>query len=66
MSTNRGNKPDGVRRRRVRPDGLIEEWSAAMGWVITVPADPQPREIDLSEGAAGWERVREYLRRRLR
>jgi hypothetical protein len=53
-------------RRRVRQrNGVTEEWSAAMGRVITIAADPQPRRIDVSADAPGWERVR-TLRMRLR
>jgi hypothetical protein len=42
MRTDRGDKPGGVRRRRVLPGGVIEEWDPAMGWVRTIPADPRP------------------------
>jgi hypothetical protein len=48
--------------RRVLPDGTIEEVSAAMGRVITVFADPRPRAVDLA--GDGWERWREFRRRR--
>jgi hypothetical protein len=57
MATNRGNKPEDARRRRVRSDGLIEEWYAGMGWVTTIPADPQPRKLNISADAPGWERL---------
>jgi hypothetical protein len=50
--------------RRVLADGVIEEWSAAMGWVLTIPAEPRPRKIDLSDGAPGWEPLQAFLRRR--
>jgi hypothetical protein len=57
------NEPNGVRRRRVLLDGVVEEWDAAMGRVLTIPADPRPRKIDLSVDAAGWERLRKVLGR---
>jgi hypothetical protein len=66
MTIKSSRKLDELRRRVRQRNGVTEEWSAAMGWVITVPADPRPREIDLSEGAAGWEPWRTYLGRRLR
>jgi hypothetical protein len=55
--------------RRVLPDGTVAEWSAAMGWVFTVAADPPRAEAfeRRREGAPGWVRlpvVREYLRAR--
>jgi hypothetical protein len=62
MTTNGNERPDGV-RRRVLPGGIIEEESAAMGRVFTIPANPQARKIDLSDGAAAWERLRTLLRR---
>jgi hypothetical protein len=64
MTTNSGGEPNSVRRRRVLRDGVIEEWDAGMGRVFTIPADPRPRKIDLSVDAAGWERLRTWLRRR--
>jgi hypothetical protein len=64
MSTNGNERPDGM-RRRVLPGGIIEEESAAMGRVFTIPASPtEGRKIDLSDGAAGWERLRTLLRGR--
>jgi hypothetical protein len=63
MATNRGEKPEDVRRRRVGSDGLIEEWDPGMGWVTTIPADPQPRKLDVSADAPGWERWRTFLLR---
>jgi hypothetical protein len=45
----------GPRRRRL-PDGTVEEYSAAMGWSLIVPAYPRPRTIDLSADAPGWLR----------
>jgi hypothetical protein len=66
MATSGGNEPSGARRRRVLPGGVIEEWDAAMGRVRTIPADPGPREIDLSADAPGWERLRAWLERRRR
>ena len=62
------NEPKGVRRlprRRVRRDGVLEEWDPAMGRVWTIPAEPRPRKIDLRADAAGWERLRTF-RGRLR
>jgi hypothetical protein len=50
-------------RRRVLFDGVIEERSAAMGRVFTVPADPRSRKIDVSDAAPGWERWQTFLRR---
>ena len=64
--TDKGNESNGVqrqRRRRVRFDGVIEEYSAAMGRVFTIPGDPRPGGIDLSVDALGWERLRACLRR---
>ncbi len=63
MATNNGDKRNDVRRRRVRWGGVIEEWDAALGRVLTLPADPRSRKIDVSAGAAGWERWQTFLRR---
>jgi hypothetical protein len=62
MHQNKGKKPD-VRkgpRRRVLSNGVIEEWSAAMGRSLIIPADPHPRKIDVSADAPGWERLRTF------
>ena len=64
MSTDHDDRRKGRRRRLVLPGGVIKEWDAAMGWVLTIPADPPPRGIDLSADAAGWERLQTFLRRR--
>jgi hypothetical protein len=37
-------------------DGAFLTISAAMGTVYSIPADPQPRAIDLRPEAPGWER----------
>jgi hypothetical protein len=63
MGPIKGDKPDDVRLRRELLDGVIEEWSPAMGRVFTTPADPRPRTIDLSADAAGWEPWQTFLRR---
>jgi hypothetical protein len=63
MAMNQGDKPNDVRRRLVRSDGIIEEWCPAMGRVLTIPADPQPRKLDVSADAAGWERLQTLLQR---
>jgi hypothetical protein len=58
-----GDKPNDVRLRRALLDGVIEEWSPTMGRVVTIPADPRLRTIDLSADAAGWEPWETFLRR---
>jgi hypothetical protein len=63
MALNQGDQPNDVRGRRVRSDGVIEEYSAAMGWTFTIPADPRPRKLDVSAHAAGWERLQTLLQR---
>jgi hypothetical protein len=66
MKTNNSNEDRGARReprRSVRFDGVIVEYSAAMGRVFTIPADPRPLAIDLDPDAPGWERLHVYLRR---
>jgi hypothetical protein len=57
--------------RRPEPGdgGITTQWSAAMGWVYTIPADaPRAERLERRlEGAPGWVRlpvVREYLRAR--
>jgi hypothetical protein len=60
MTKYRSDMPNAV-RRRVRSDGVIEEWSAAMGWVSTIPADPRPRKLGVSADAANWERLQTFL-----
>jgi hypothetical protein len=50
-------------RRRVRFDGVIEETNAAMGRVLTIPAEPRRQGVDVSVGAPGWEPLRSYLSR---
>jgi hypothetical protein len=49
---------DDLRRRLLQLKGMSEEWNAAMGWVITVSADPRPARVDVSADAAGWVRWR--------
>ena len=63
MAMNQGDKPNDVRRRRVRSDGVIEESSAAMGWTFPIPADPRPQKQDVSVDAAGGERLQTLLQR---
>jgi hypothetical protein len=60
---NQEDKANDVRRRRVRSDGVIEEWCPAMGRVFTIPADPRPRKLDVSVDAAGWQRLQNLLQR---
>jgi hypothetical protein len=50
-------------RRRVLPGGIIEERNTAMGRVLTIPASPPGRRIDISAGAPGWESLQTYPRR---
>jgi len=64
MPTNRVDEPNHRRRRRVLPGGVTEEWSAALGWVRTIPANPRPRKIDLSADDDAWVTLQEFLRRR--
>jgi hypothetical protein len=56
-----GNAP---RKGQELPGGIVVEESAAMGKVLTVPADPRPGGLDLSQEASGWESWAQ-LRRRL-
>jgi hypothetical protein len=62
MIPKRNDTPQVVRRIRMLAGGVIEERSAAMGRVLTVPADPR-RRIDLSVDSAGWERWQTFRRR---
>jgi hypothetical protein len=43
-------------------DGAFLTISAAMGKLFDVPARPQA--LDLGEDASGWQRLREFRRRR--
>jgi hypothetical protein len=63
LALNPGDQPHDVPFRRVRSDGVIEEYSAAMGWTFTIPADPRPRKLDVRVDAAGWERLQELSQR---
>jgi hypothetical protein len=63
MSMNCREKFEELRRRLLRQEGVSEEYSAAMGRVITISADPRPARIDVSADAPGWERLRTYLSR---
>jgi len=49
-------------RRRVRRDVVKVEWDAAMGRVFTVPADPSPQKVELSDGSPGWVPLQEFRR----
>jgi hypothetical protein len=53
--------------RTVLPDGTVEETSAAMGKIITVPGNPLPPPpfAMVATEDAGWERWREVRRRLL-
>jgi hypothetical protein len=42
---------------------MVVKEGGAMGRVYIVSGDPQPRGIDLSAGASGWERLRTFARR---
>jgi hypothetical protein len=50
-------------RRRVRFDGVIEEWSAATGRSFLIPANPRRPGIDVSVDAPGWEPLGTFLKR---
>ena len=50
-------------RRRVRRDAVKVEWYAAMGRVFTVPADPRPQKIELSDDSPGWVSLQEFRKR---
>jgi hypothetical protein len=65
MSINPGNDSGDVPLRRVRSDGVIEEYSATMGWTFTIPADPRPPKLDDSVDEAVGERL-PHLRQRMR
>jgi hypothetical protein len=67
MATSMGDGLDDLRRRLLgrplllrrllRRYGMVEEYSAGMGRVITVSADPRLLRLDVSADAPGWERV---------
>jgi hypothetical protein len=63
MAMNRPEQLEELRRRLLQQEGVTEEWSAAMGRVITISADPRPAQLDVSADAPGWERLRTYLSR---
>jgi hypothetical protein len=50
-------------RRRVRRDEVQVEWNAAMGRVFTIPADPRPQKIELSDDGPGWVSLEELRKR---
>ena len=59
---NRGQRNDNPRpRRRVHPDGVIEEWGPT-GRTFTIPSNPR-RDDDVSVDAFGWEPFETFLRR---
>jgi hypothetical protein len=43
------------RRRRVRWDGVIEEYCPLMGRIYTIPFIPKHPNVDLSPESPGWE-----------
>jgi hypothetical protein len=62
MQVNRRDQPNGRPRRRVRPDGVIEEYCPLKGRILTIPATPRPRKIDLAADDVCWENVLTYSR----
>jgi hypothetical protein len=55
--------PDQGPVRTVLPDGTIEEWSAATGRSVIIPARPAKPGLDLRPAALGWGGWAEIRRR---
>ena len=65
MQVDRRDEPNGP-RRRVLPDGVIEEYCPLMGRMFTIPSSPRPRKIDLTADDVIWVNVLIYSRWRRR
>jgi hypothetical protein len=46
--------PDNGPRRTLLADGTVEEWSAATGRSVILPASPARQGLDVRPAAPGW------------
>jgi hypothetical protein len=66
MKIDRRDEPNDGPQRRVLSDGVIEEYCPLMGRVLTIPAAPRSRKIDLTADDVIWENLLIYSRWRRR